>query len=470
MEGFPSQPVKPLSTQNAIPSPTPTLSVNPRPQYLLNVVLDYNQHILSVDETITYTNPITDTLYELILMVEPNRYPGVFKLNNIVWGDGQAAVGYTLANNQMRLPLAKPLSQGEQTVLSLRYKLYLPSPQPNPLTRPVPFGYTARQTNLVDWYPFVSPLISGIGWLAHPPGYFGEHLVYEMTDTQVNIQLTGYTPSSPTTASSKIGGTALSIAASTQPQLDGEWFRYHFDNARNFAWSISNEYQVKTSLVGNTTIYSYYFPFNKNAGNAALEATAQALNLFSSLFGSYPHSSLTGVEADFLDGMEYDGVYFLSNGFYNLYNGSPASYLTAIASHETAHQWWYGLVGSDQAMQPWLDEALCTYSERIFYEHVYPDALDWWWTYRVNYYQPKGWIDGSIYSYTSVPDAYEAYRNAVYLNGARFLEDLRKLIGDEVFFSFLKITSVKMRVRLPTVSRFSQFFNPIPELILRLYW
>lgn len=121
-------------------------------------MLDYNQHILSVDETITYTNPITDTLYELILMVEPNRYPGVFKLNNIVWGDGQAAVGYTLANNQMRLPLAKPQSQGEQTVLSLSYKLYLPSPQPNPLTRPVPFGYTARQTNLVDWYPFVSLL------------------------------------------------------------------------------------------------------------------------------------------------------------------------------------------------------------------------------------------------------------------------------------------------------------------------
>jgi len=438
LQGSPSNPAKPLSTQDAIPSHSPTPSVDHRPQYLIEAVLDYNQHLLSVRETITYTNNAPETLNELVLMVEPNRYRGVFRLNSIAWGDGQAAVGYTLDGNQMRLPLAKPLSVGTQTALSLSYELYLPSPQPSPLSRPAPFGYTARQANLVDWYPFVAPFVSGQGWLAHPPGYFGEHLVYEMADTQVNIQLTGFSPTSTTTAASKIGGPALSIAASTQPQVDGDWFRYRFENARNFAWSVSNEYQVKTSLVGDTTVYSYAFPFHVDAGDAALEATAQALNLFNGLFGSYPHSSLTVVEADFLDGMEYDGLYFLSNGFYNLYNGSPAGYLTAIAAHETAHQWWYGLVGSDQAMQPWLDEALCTYSERIFYERVYPEALDWWWTYRVNYYQPKGWIDGSIYSYASVPDAYQAYRDAVYLNGAMFLEELRKLVGDEAFFAFLK--------------------------------
>jgi aminopeptidase N len=47
-------------------------------------------------------------------------------------------------------------------------------------------------------------------------------------------------------------------------------------------------------------------------------------------------------------------------------------------------------------------------------------------------------IDGSIYSYSSVPDAYRSYRDAVYLNGALFLEELRKLVGDETFFAFLK--------------------------------
>jgi aminopeptidase N len=144
------------------------------------------------------------------------------------------------------------------------------------------------------------------------------------------------------------------------------------------------------------------------------------------------------VEADFLDGMEYDGLYFLSNGFYNLYTGTPAEYLVAIAAHETAHQWFYGLVGNDQANEPWLDEALCTYSEQLYYENFHPEALDWWWAYRINYYNPQGWVDTNIYNPQGVAQAYSAYRSAVYFNGAVFLEELRQTIGDSTFLPFVK--------------------------------
>jgi aminopeptidase N len=132
--------------------------------------------------------------------------------------------------------------------------------------------------------------------------------------------------------------------------------------------------------------------------------------------------------------MEYDGLYFLSKGFYNLYSGTPAEYLTAIAAHETAHQWWYAQVGNDQAIEPWLDEALCTFSERLYYENVHPEALAWWQEYRIDYYEPEGWVDGTIYN----PEGYRAYRDAVYLNGAVFLEELRTQIGEQAFMDFLK--------------------------------
>ena len=152
--------------------------------------------------------------------------------------------------------------------------------------------------------------------------------------------------------------------------------------------------------------------------------------------------------------MEYDGLFFLSNGFYNTSNGTPAEYLTAIAAHETAHQWWYGLVGNDQALEPWLDEALCTYSERLYYEHYYqeshPEVLDWWWTYRIDYYEPEGWVDGSIYN----PQGYRAYRDAVYLNGAVFLEDLRQHIGEEAFLSFLNDYAGRKRGQIATTQDF----------------
>ena len=112
----------------------------------------------------------------------------------------------------------------------------------------------------------------------------------------------------------------------------------------------------------------------------------------------------------------------------------PKGYLTAIAAHETAHQWWYNQVGNDQALEPWLDEALCTYSERLFYENVYADLLSWWWAFRVDYYEPSGAIDGSIYDY----DGFRSYRDSVYLHGAQFLEELRTIMGDAPFFAFLR--------------------------------
>jgi aminopeptidase N len=241
-----------------------------------------------------------------------------------------------------------------------------------------------------------------------------------VADFEVKIQLSDSNPD-------------LVIAASAPTEMANDVYRYQFKGARNFSWSVSDQYILSTTTVDSVVVLAYYFPVNTVAGEAVLQTTAEALALYNDLFGPYSRKTLTVVEADFLDGMEYDGLYFLSKGFYNLYSGGPTDYLTAIAAHETSHQWWYSAIGNDQALEPWLDEALATYSERLFYENLHPEGLDWWWTYRIYYYEPQGWVDGSIYN----PEGYRAYRDAVYLNGALFLEDLRNLMGDEPFFEFL---------------------------------
>jgi hypothetical protein len=431
---LPSPQVIVVEPQLSPESPQP-----PRNHYSLTAVMDYDQHHVEVSQVINYTNRTDAALDDLVLMVEANRYQGTFTLKRLEIPDEQAPGEYTLEGNQLRLALPKSLPPGETLSLEIEFALQLPSPAPNPSTRPVPFGYTARQSNLVDWYPFIPPLHPTQGWLAHAPGYYGEHLAYEKVDFEVNLRIDGHTPVAPGVSTpSPADVLPLVVAASANPTLDGEWYRYRLENARNFSWSASHSYLVKAASVDGIQVYNYAFPYHEEAGDAVLDATIKALALYQELFGPYPHATLSVVEADFLDGMEYDGMYFLSNGFYNLYTGTPAEYLTAIAAHETAHQWWYGIVGNDQALEPWLDEALCTYTERLFYERYYPEALDWWWEYRIHYYAPKGAIDGSIYSYTYTTDAYRAYRDAVYLNGAVFLEELRQTIGDGSFFAFLK--------------------------------
>lgn len=409
-----------------LPSPIPnsTQPVNQAAHYDLTAELDYYRHHLAVEEKITYTNNTSEPLPDLLLIIEPARYPNVFHLKRITWGEGEPSLDYSRDLGILHLPLEPALQPDETLDLALSYDLFLPSPSPSYYGRPVPFGYSSRQTNLVDWYPFIPPYDPDRGWLVNKAGFFGEHLVYESADFDVHIRMLD-------------SESELVIAASAPASIEGDWYHYHLQAARNFAWSVSDQYILKTTEVDSIAVRGYHFAANPKAGEAALQATSEALSLYNDLFGPYPRQSLSVVAADFLDGMEYDGLFFLSKGFYNLYSGGPADYLTAIAAHETAHQWWFGVVANDQAFEPWLDEALSTYSERLYYEHLHPEGLDWWWTYRVHYYQPKGWVDGSIYN----PEGFRAYRDAIYLNGALFLEDLRQLVGNATFLQFLNAYS-----------------------------
>jgi hypothetical protein len=430
---------------------TPALSSQVLTQYNLDAIFNYYQHSLSISEIIKYMNNNNEELVDLMLVVEPNLWQGSFTLLSLTWENGENIDNYDFKNKQLNIPLLQPLQPGERLGIRINYQLDIPPLQaPSELVRPVPYGYTLRQTNIVDWYPYIPPYRNGAGWLVHPQWFFGEHQVFDVADFQVKISLTEPVQD-------------LLIAASAPAYQDGETYSYHLESARTFALSAGTEYLIHTANAGDVTVYSYSFPYDKYAGQEVLQNTVDALLLYSKLIMPYPHASLSVVEADFLDGMEYEGLFFLSHGFYDLYDGTPKGYLTFIAAHETAHQWWYGLVGNDQALEPWLDEALCTYMEHIFYENVYPEypprsgesLVNWWWYYRVDFYNPSGWVDSSIYDFNQ----YRLYRDAIYLNGAKFLEDLRELIGDQAFFAFLQDYAHKKTHDIGTASDFFQILR-----------
>jgi hypothetical protein len=367
---------------------------------------------------VDYFNNTGQPLTELLLVVEPNRYPGSFQLKTLTWADTQPVTGYTIDGPKLILPLVAPLPPESRLELSISYDLNLP--QQN-----APYGYTDRQTNLGDWYTYIPPYTSGQGWIVREDAPFGEHLAYDISNFEVTIQL-----ARPAATS----GEPLVVAASALPRNQSAPFNYRLEAARNFAWTVSHLYQVQQTTLGEVTVTGYSFPYHPLADGPALQETTKALGVFSELFGPYPHDSLSVVEADFLDGMEYDGLIFLSHAFYDFYTGDQKSNLTIIAAHETAHQWWYGQVGNDQAREPWLDEALSTYSEVLFYEKAYPDLVSWWWDNRIDFHSPEGSVDSPIYDFSE----FYPYRNAIYLRGAMFLGDLRQAMGDQAFFDFLR--------------------------------
>jgi len=428
--------------------------------------LDYSGHTLAVEQHITYVNTTPGRLSALPLVVEARRYPQAFQLVSVQDSQGVRFSDFQWKDTLLTLALPVELAPGDTARFTLAYSLQLPDLDTLSVTRPRPLGFNSQQANFGDWYPFVPPFVPGQGWLAHPPAMYGEHLVYEVADFEVSISYTG-------------GQSNLVIAASAPAIQDGEWLRYSHPAARSFAWSASPYYQLATQQVQLAEdriveVSSYFFAYHEEAGRALLESMSQALVLYSNLFGAYPHPALAGVQAGFMDGMEYDGLFFLSTDFYNWFKDPPADFLVALAAHEVAHQWWSGLVGSDQALQPWLDEALCTYSEHIFYENLYPEALEWWWQYRVNYYQPAGWVDISVYDVPQEFGYYRKYRDPVYLRGALFLDELRKLVGDPAFFTSLRQYAAHFAYRQADAEGFLEILRHNTRLdlepILRKYF
>lgn len=386
-----------------------------RTRYYLDVALDYAAKQLSVAQTLIYANNTGVPITELPLIVPPGNQTGVFSLISVEIDQAFPGTKAKMEGAQINLYLNPPLEPGQYIEFSLNYQLNLPA---GGLT----LGYTDLQLLLADWYPLIPPYLDSTGWLINPPGQVGEHLVYPLSDFHLNLCL------EPTQEE-------LVVAASA-PLADskGDCYRYYSEGKRNFSMAISPYYQVETAANEFVTVMTYTFPEHAELGSRAAELAVQAWDTFRDLFGNNQRDFLSIVAADIYDGLETDGLIYLSEWYYQTADPTPQNYFELLIVHETVHQWFYAYVHNDQAHQPWLDEALATYSEVLFYEIHHPHLVDWWWNYRVATYMPEGAVNAAIYDFSQ----YRPYINAVYLRGASFLQALRNEIGETAFFEALQ--------------------------------
>ena len=408
-----------------------------RTNYSFEATLDYNKHTLLVAESIQYKNTIGNEIQQIQLAVPPNRKNGVFQLDSIIIND-VISTEYMLDGVILKLDLNEPIEIGESINIEIVYLL-------KPKISGGFLGYSAKCINFSDWYPFIPPYDDEKGWVIHQPAEVGEYLVYDMADFDLTLDLAGQD--------------GLVIAASTQvvPVAIGQ-YQLQSKKARNLTFSVSDRFTVLTKEIDGVTVNGYVYEGDEASGWAAVNNSANALMLYGELLGMpYPHETFTVVESDFQDGMEYDGFYYLSDFYFKNYDGTFQNYLSLLSVHETSHQWWFGLVGNDQALEPWLDESLATYSEYLYIERYYPELKDWWWQYRVETYHPSGRMNLTIYETSDL----RTYINAVYLQGARFLHELRQVLGDENFFFGLRTYAAGRDQKIATWNDFLN--NVVPN-------
>lgn len=427
----------------------------PTAQHTVIADIDYAAHRVDVLQRVRYINRGNESLPQIVFNVEPNRIAGAFMLQSVEFSEGLPVPAYELTGRRLMVDLNEPLTPGCALELRLHFQLVVPPVGQGVNGYSGYFGYTARQFNLGHWLPTLATRSSG-AWVTHDVVAIGEQIVTEIADWEIALTVSN-TPDN------------LVIAApGVVTEVDGNTRRFTHASAREFSLSMGDQFNVARQMINGVTVELYSFDDaivqtehgTVDSAAHALDTAAQSLAMFADLFGEYPYGRFIVVQGDFPDGMELSALVFVGGAWFRSYIGDPAGYLTIITAHEVAHQWWYARVGSDQANTPWLDEALATYSEFIYFEEYYPELKDWWWQFRVESFAPPDFtgatVDSSVYQFSSIRE----YINAVYLRGARMLDALRRDLGTDAFFDWLRRYAAAGAGRVVTPDLFWSLLSP----------
>ncbi len=193
---------------------------------------------------------------------------------------------------------------------------------------------------------------------------------------------------------------------------DGRTKTFQATNVRDFTVTASTNFEWRERRVGDTTIRVWYRPGTR--GSAWLDAAADAFAALESRLGPYGYPTFDVVQSAGGSGMESPGLIWIPTG-------TAASNLRYLAAHETAHLWFYGIVGSDQVREPFTDEAMADFVARsILGIHRSSHC-------------PTRPLDRSIYDYTA-----RCYYEIVYIQGGNLLDDARRAMGSDLFWSTIR--------------------------------
>ncbi|RYE89399.1 MAG: M1 family peptidase, partial [Myxococcales bacterium] len=140
--------------------------------------------------------------------------------------------------------------------------------------------------------------------------------------------------------------------------------RYAQADVHDFAWAAWDGFVEQRTTIGDVAVRALHPAGHEPAVARQLDALRLALPCFSRRLGPYPYRTLTVVQpptgAGEAGGMEYPTL--ITTG--GLWHGTPGVHLgEALAVHEFGHQYFFGLVATDEHRWPFLDEGLNTYVE-----------------------------------------------------------------------------------------------------------
>lgn len=411
-------------------------------KYDMDVIFRPDNNTYDVTQEVIYINNSKDKLSQIYFHLYPNTYkeletaPVLFKQDVLSKGytpgyieiedlkvDGKQ-VDFSIqgqGDTILKINLPQTLNPGDKVTIYFKYTGKLPKN----IDR---FGYGDNVFNFGNWYP-IACVYDETGWNLDPYYNLGDPFYSDIANYHVKITV----PEDMVVAAS---GNIV------KEKIKGDKKTYIIEGKliRDFAWVASFDFLVEKLEVDDTVIKLYALEENSSMAAFTLEVGKKSLEIFNELFGQYPYGVYSIVMTEFPTGMEYPGLVFINKEYYN---EKAKNYLEQVIVHETAHQWWYGVVGNDQIDEAWLDEALATYSEVIYVYHVYgeKEAENYYQYYcEMPYEYAKSYldIDTGIKKSLDEFNGWDDYGVLVYAKGAVFLNSIKEDFGMETLCNILR--------------------------------
>jgi hypothetical protein len=143
--------------------------------------------------------------------------------------------------------------------------------------------------------------------------------------------------------------------------------RFRQECIHDFAWTASPRFKVAERAFQSTdlppvTMRLLYQPGHEKYVNRFFDATANTINYFGLWYAPYPYPQITIVDAAHnsnVAGMEYPTLF---NTGVDWLEASGSQEPLGLTVHECGHQWFYGLIGSNEFEDAWLDEGFTVYA------------------------------------------------------------------------------------------------------------
>lgn len=382
--------------------------------YRINVVLDDKNHTLKGKIDIEYVNNSPDTLNEIHMHLWGNAYKNqqtAFAKQQIVNRKKKflyakeadlgffSGLNFSAENRKVRLEISKkdadiailhlekPLLSGEMAHFSTPFELKIPAS----FSR---LGHVGQSYQMTQWYP--KPAVyDNKGWHAMPylnqGEFYSEFGSFDVSITLPENYVVGATgvlqnESESAFLESKIKATKVALDTAKSQTNKQQVFppssektktiRYLAQNVHDFAWFADKRFYVTKEVAtlsdgSQVDCYAMFTDFQRDLWNKAASYVKRSVEYYSKRVGNYPYPHATAVQSALSagGGMEYPMITVIDQV-------GDEKGLDIVITHEVGHNWFYGILATNEREHPWMDEGMNSFYEEAYNKEYYANSKD----------------------------------------------------------------------------------------------